>query len=43
MSLTLGSFELSGIALGTIGVLAGYHELRAALPADRRPPVDGAQ
>jgi uracil-xanthine permease len=40
VSLTLGSFELSGIALGTIVVLVGYHGLRAALPADRRPPVD---
>ncbi|MFP5020231.1 uracil-xanthine permease family protein [Pseudonocardia phyllosphaerae] len=42
VSLTIGSFELSGIAFGTIVVVLGYHLLRAALPAHRRPPVDVA-
>ncbi|RZT86014.1 uracil-xanthine permease [Pseudonocardia sediminis] len=42
-SLEIGSFELSGIALGTIVVLVGYHGLRRALPTDRRPPVDAGR
>lgn len=43
-----GDFSLSGIALGTIVVLAGYHGLRLAAPAhlrtaaDTGPPPDGA-
>jgi uracil-xanthine permease len=36
-SLSVGGFELSGISLGTIVVLVGYHALHALLPADRRP------
>ncbi|MBW0101289.1 uracil-xanthine permease family protein [Pseudonocardia sp. KRD291] len=39
-SMTVGSFELSGIALGTIVVLVAYHGLHRALPADRRPGVE---
>jgi hypothetical protein len=40
VTLTIGGFELSGIAFGTIVLLLAYHGLRAALPASRRPPVD---
>ncbi|WP_308818914.1 uracil-xanthine permease family protein [Pseudonocardia alni] len=39
-SLSVGGFELSGIALGTIVVLVGYHALHALLPAARRPSGD---
>lgn len=31
------NFELSGIALGTIVVLTGYHALRALAPAHLKP------
>ncbi|TCK22565.1 uracil-xanthine permease family protein [Pseudonocardia endophytica] len=41
VTLTIGGFELSGIAFGTIVLLVAYHGLRAALPRDRRPPADG--
>ena len=41
VTLTIGGFELSGIAFGTLVRLGAYHGLRAALPRDRRPPADG--